>query len=86
MLQSLEGGQFHVRERMAGSAQLPYEDFVQIGLALRTCYLNSSRHDELIEVLKPHADVVIGTLPPGIQSHGLLPSPEETAAIFESMK
>jgi len=81
MLQSLEGGQFHVRERMAGSAQLPYEDFVQIGLALRACYLNSSRHDELIEVLKPHADVVIGTLPPGIQSHGLLPSPEEAAAL-----
>ena len=81
MLQSLEGGQFHVRERMAGSAQLPYEDFVQIGLALRACYLNSSRHDELIEVLKPHADVVIGTLPPGIQSHGLLPSPVEAAAL-----
>ena len=81
MLQSLEGGQFHVRERMAGSAQLPYEDFVQIGLALRACYLNSSRHDELIEVLKPHADVVIGTLPPGIQSHGLLPSPDEAAAL-----
>lgn len=81
MLQSLEGGQFHVRERMAGSAQLPYEDFVQIGLALRACYLNSSRHDELIEVLKPHADVVIGTLPPGIQSHGLLPSPEEAASL-----
>ena len=81
MLQSLEGGQFHVRERMAGSVQLPYEDFVQIGLALRACYLNSSRHDELIEVLKPHADVVIGTLPPGIQSHGLLPSPEEAAAL-----
>ena len=81
MLQSLEGGQFHVRERMAGSAQLPYEDFVQIGLALRACYLNASRHDELIEVLKPHADVVIGTLPPGIQSHGLLPSPEEAAAL-----
>ena len=81
MLQSLEGGQFHVRERMAGSAQLPYEDFVQIGLALRSCYLNSSRHDELIEVLKPHADVVIGTLPPGIQSHGLLPSPEEATAL-----
>jgi len=81
MLQSLEGGQFHVRERMAGSAQLPYEDFVQIGLALRACYLNSSRHDELIEVLKPHADVVIGTLPPGIQSHGLLPSPNEAVAL-----
>ena len=81
MLQSLEGGQFHVRERMAGSAQLPYEDFVQIGLALRACYLNSSRHDELIEVLKPHVDVVIGTLPPGIQMHGLLPSPEEAASL-----
>ena len=81
MLQSLKGGQFHVRERMAGSAQLPYEDFVQIGLALRACYLNSSRHDELIEVLKPHVTPPIGTLPPGIQSHGLLPSLDEVAAL-----
>lgn len=81
MLQSLEGGQFHVRERMAGSTQLPYEQFVQIGLSLRACYLDSKRHDELIDVLRPHADVIIGTLPPGIQSHGLLPSPEEASAM-----
>lgn len=81
MLQSLEGGQFHVRERLAGVAELPYEDFVQIGLALRACYLNSSRHEELLEVLRPHANVIIGTLPPGIQSHGLLPSPQEIDAM-----
>lgn len=81
MLQSLEGGQFHARERLAASAQLPYEDFVQIGMALRQCYLDASQHETLLATLKPHADVIIGTLPPGIQSQGLLPSPEELAAL-----
>ncbi len=79
MLNCLEGGQFHVRERMTGTAVLPYEDFVQIGLALKACVLNPARHNELIDRLRPHVDVIIGVLPPGIQSHGLLPLPEENA-------
>jgi hypothetical protein len=77
MLKTLEGGQFHPRERFSNTAELPYDDFVSIGLAIKACSLDVRHHDELIARLKPHADVIIGVLPPGIQTHGLLPSKQE---------
>ena len=80
MIQSLEGGQFHSREKIKQNSTLPYKDFLSIGLALKECFLNPERHDELIQRLTPHANVIIGVLPPGIQSHGLLPSEEELAS------
>ena len=80
MLQCLEGGQYHAREKIKQSGALPYADFLSIGLALKECYNNPLLHDELIARLKPHAGVIIGAIPPGIQSQGLLPTPEELDA------
>lgn len=77
LLQSLEGGQYHVREKIKQSGTLAYADFLSIGLALKACFNNPKLHDELIARLKPHVDAIIGVLPPGIQAQGLLPSPEE---------
>lgn len=79
MLLSLEGGQYHVREKIKQSGTLPYSDFLSIGLALKACFNNPALHDQLIARLKPHAGVIIGILPPGIQSQGLLPTAEELA-------
>ena len=79
MLLSLEGGQFHTREKIKESGTLAYADFLRIGLALKDCFVDLQRHEELIERLKAHVDVIIGVLPPGIQSQGLLPTPEELA-------
>jgi len=79
MLQCLEGGQYHAREKIKQNGAQPYTDFLSIGLALKNCFTNPAKHDELIARLKPHADVIIGVLPPGIQSQGLLPTPEELA-------
>lgn len=79
LLQSLEGGQFHVREKIKHDGTLAYADFLSIGLALKECFIDPKKHKELIERLKPHIDVIIGVLPPGIQSQGLLPMPEELA-------
>ena len=79
LLQSLEGGQYHAREKIKQSGTLPYADFLSIGLALKQCFNNPQQHNELIQRLKPHADVIIGVLPPGIQAQGLLPTPEELA-------
>lgn len=79
MLLSLEGGQFHAREKIKESGTLAYADFLSIGLALKDCFVDLQRHEELIERLKAHVDVIIGVLPPGIQSQGLLPTPEELA-------
>lgn len=77
LLDRLEGGQFHAREKIKQSGTLPYADFLSIGLALKQCFLNPQLHNALIERLRPHADAIIGILPPGIQSQGLLPTPEE---------
>ncbi len=79
MLHSLEGGQYHAREKIKQNSALPYADFLSIGLALKECFQNPALHNELIARLKPHADVIIGVLPPGIQAQGLLPTPEELA-------
>ena len=79
MLQCLEGGQYHAREKIKQNGALPYADFLSIGLALKECFNNPARHDELVGRLKSHAGVIIGILPPGIQSQGLLPTPEELA-------
>ena len=79
ILQSLEGGQFHVREKIKHDGTLAYADFLSIGLALKACFIQPDKHKELIERLKPHIDVIVGALPPGIQSQGLLPMPEELA-------
>lgn len=77
MLDCLEGGQYHAREKIKQHSALPYADFLSIGLALKECFNNPLRHDELVARLKPFAGVIIGVLPPGIQSQGLLPTPEE---------
>lgn len=79
LLLSLEGGQFHAREKIKESGGLAYSDFLSIGLALKACFVDPHRHEELIERLKSHVEVIIGVLPPGIQSQGLLPTPEELA-------
>jgi len=77
LLQSIEGGQFHLREKINDNNNLAYVDFLSIGLALKECFINPEKHKELIERLKPNVDVIIGVLPPGIQSHGLIPMTEE---------
>lgn len=85
MLQSLGGGQFHVRQRLTLDQGLPflaslsYEDYVAIGLTLRRCFEQPALHNALIQKLKPHVEVIIGVMPPGMQSHGLLPTEEEAA-------
>ena len=79
LLLSLEGGQYHAREKIKQSGTLPYSDFLSIGVALKACFNNPALHEQLIARLKPHAGVIIGVLPPGIQSQGLLPTPGELA-------
>lgn len=72
MLQSLEGGERHVRS-LLDPADPAFATFVEIGLALRDCLRQPTRRDYLIMRLKPHLNFIIGTLPAGIQRHGLLP-------------
>lgn len=87
MLRCLEGGQYHAREKIKQNSALPYADFLSIGLALKEYFDKPEHHEELIARLKPHAGVIIGVMPPGIQSQGLLPTAEELVdSNFKSLK
>ena len=47
--------------------------FIEVGYALRACLEDKSRRDYLLQRLRPHLGVMIGTLPASIQPHGMLP-------------
>lgn len=72
LLESIEGGELHQREKVGNNNSLPYKDFVEIGQLLRACARRSHLVEILLEVLAPHRDVIIGVLPPGVQTHGLI--------------
>lgn len=72
LLESIEGGELHQREKVGNNNSLPYKDFVEIGQLLRACARRSHLVEILLEVLAPHRDVIIGILPPGVQTHGLI--------------
>jgi hypothetical protein len=76
MFKSVEGGEYHPRQKILETSTLPYADYLTIGLALRECFLNPQKHEVLIQRLRPLAGSIIGVLPPGIQSQGLLPKDE----------
>lgn len=83
MLRSIEGGELHLRPTLDAGEGDPFLNYIEIGFALRQCLEDKSQREYLIQRLKPHVSVIIGTLPAGIQSHGLLPrtlkeSPQET--------
>ncbi len=74
LLCALEGGDLHQRLKVSQADGVMYQDYLSVGLALQACVKDPLRHDELIERLKPHADIIVGVLPVGLQPHGLLPS------------
>jgi len=75
MLQSIQGGELHLRPTLDPGEGSPFRDFLEIGIALRRCVEDRSRREYLIQRLKPHVNVIIGSLPASIQGHGLLPRP-----------
>jgi hypothetical protein len=77
MLQQLQGGELHQRLALEARPVSAFFGFVEIGVALRACLLDTGRRAELIERLWPCSDAIIGTLPAGIQPQGLLPDVSE---------
>lgn len=75
MLQSLEGGELHLRPTLDPDAAPRFERYIEIGVALRQCRQDPARHAYLVERLTPHRKVIIGALPAGLQGHGILPQP-----------
>jgi hypothetical protein len=73
LLQSIQGGETHARPTLELTPDSPFLPFLEIGYALRACVERPDRHDYLIERLRPHLSVMIGTLPASILPMGMLP-------------
>lgn len=73
LLDSVEGGELHVRPLRALLDSGRFARFTEIGLALRRAFRDPARRDYFIARMKPHLRYVIGLLPASIQRHGMLP-------------
>ena len=73
LFQSIQGGEVHARPTLELAPGSPFLPFLEIGYALRACLEKPTRHDYLIERLRPHLSVMIGTLPASILPMGMLP-------------
>ncbi|WP_343728784.1 histone methylation protein DOT1-like protein [Duganella sp.] len=73
LFQSVQGGESHARPTLDLQADSPFLPFLEIGYALRACLEKPARHDYLLQRLRPHLSVMIGTLPASILPMGMLP-------------
>lgn len=72
LLDGIQGGELHPREKASDSNPLPISHFTEIGQVLRSCAQRSAFTEELLDRLSPHRSAIIGVLPPGLQAHGLI--------------
>lgn len=73
LFQSIQGGEKHARPPLELVPDSPFLKFMEVGYALRACLEDRSRRDYLLQRLRPHVSVIVGTLPAGILPHGMLP-------------
>lgn len=73
LLQSVQGGETHARPTLELTPDSPFLRFMEIGYALRACLEKPARHDYLLQRLRPHLSVLVGTLPASILPMGMLP-------------
>jgi hypothetical protein len=73
LLQSIQGGETHARPTLELTPGSPFLSFLEIGYALRSCLEKPARQDYLLQRLRPHLSVMIGTLPASILPMGMLP-------------
>lgn len=73
LFQSIQGGEKHLRPPLELTPDSPFLRFIEIGYALRDCLEDKLRREYLLQRLRPHLGVIIGTLPASIQPHGMLP-------------
>ncbi|WP_374360688.1 histone methylation protein DOT1-like protein [Pseudoduganella danionis] len=70
---ALEGGEQHQRAALLLAPDAPFIRFIEVGYALRACLEDRRQHEYLLQRLRPHAGVIVGTLPPGLLPHSMLP-------------
>jgi len=72
LLQGIQGGELHPREKASESNPLPISNFTEIGQILRSCAKRPAFTEELLDRLSSHRAFIIGVVPPGLQAHGLI--------------
>lgn len=70
---AIEGGEQHQRPALLLAPDAPFLSFIEVGYALRACLEDRHQHDYLVQRLRPHAGVIVGTLPAGLLPHSMLP-------------
>lgn len=73
LLQSIQGGETHARPTLELVPNSPFLPFLEIGYALRKCLEKPAKHEYLLQRLRPHLSVMVGTLPASILPMGMLP-------------
>lgn len=76
LLNSIQDGEFHTREKASVSNPLPIKNFIETGQILRACANRPAFTEELLDRLSPYRSSIIGVIPPGLQAHGLISDPE----------
>lgn len=80
MRQAITNGEQHLRPVLA---EAQFQRYVEVGLALRAAFHTPAQRDHFIARLKPHRRLVAGTLPAGIQRHGMLPPQPPRCSLAE---
>ena len=81
MQASIEDGALHQRPALDPQPGSPWARFVEVGLAVQDCAAAPQEREALLARLLPYRALIVGPLPPGLQS-GMLPklSPEQRRA------
>ena len=72
LLSGLDGGEFHSREKFRGNNEQSFENYLKIGLLLKSCAMNSALVEPLIDRLINHRSAIVGSVPPGLMPHSLI--------------
>jgi len=70
---AIQGGEQHQRPPLLLAPDAPFLAYIETGYALRACLEDRQQHGYLLQRLRPHAGIIVGTLPAGLQPHSMLP-------------
>src|SRR5262249_40699736 len=80
MRQAISSGIQHLRPVHDDALSARY---VEIGLAVREAFRTPALRETFIARLKPHRRLIAGSVPAGIQQHGLLPARAATCRLSD---
>ncbi|MGW8390384.1 histone methylation protein DOT1-like protein [Pseudoduganella sp. HUAS MS19] len=80
MRRAITSGAQHVRPVIDDAVLARYVD---IGLAVREAFRRPEQREVFIERLKPHRRLIAGSVPAGIQQHGMLPEQAPSRGLAE---